>query len=101
MAICPKCSAAMGATEVSCPACGYDFPGDAVPQREGFAYSAFADMALIVSMLAAGLGCVASIYFAVVCLLMGVLSQSLMAVVAFFLQLGMLVVFMRVSDLKQ
>jgi len=101
MAICPKCCAAMGATEVVCPACGYDFPDDAAPRREGFAYSTFADLALIVSMFAVGLGCVASIYFSVIYLVMGVLSQSLMAVVAFLLQLGMLIVFMRVSDLKK
>lgn len=101
MAICPKCSAAMGATEVVCPACGYDFPDNPTPRREGFAYSTFADMALIVSMVAAGLGCVASIYFAVAYLLMGFLSQSFMATIAFLLQLGMLIVYMRVSDLKK
>ncbi len=101
MAICPKCRAAMGATEVVCPACGYDFPEDSAPKREGFAYSALADVALIVSMVAAGLGCLVAVYFAVMFSILGKVFPTLTAFVAFFLQLGMLIVFMRVSDLKK
>jgi hypothetical protein len=101
MAICPKCRAAMGATEVACPSCGYDFPAELAPKREGFAYSAFADVGLIVSMMAAGLGCVVSVYFVVMFLLMGMFSQSSLAAIIVFLQLGVLIVFMRVSDLKK
>ena len=100
MASCPKCNAAMGATEVVCPACGYDFPEDSAPRREGFAYSTFADVALIVSMVAMGLGCAAALFFAVVSLLMGYLRDSSVGFIVFFGQLGMLIVFMRVSDLK-
>ena len=100
MAVCPKCSAAMGAMDVACPACGYDFPEDPVPRREGFAYSSFADVALIISMVAAGLGCAAALFFAVVSLLMGSFRDSFVGFIAFFGQLGMLIVFMRVSDLK-
>lgn len=100
MAVCPKCSATMGATEVVCPACGHDFPEDSAPRRVGFAYSTFADLALIISMVATGLGCAAALFFAVVSLLMGSFRDSFVGFIAFFGQLGMLIVFMRVSDLK-
>ena len=101
MAFCPKCFAAMEATEVVCPSCGYDFPEESIPKLEGFAYSTFADVALVVSMVAAGLGCIVAVYLAVMFLVFGAWSQSFTAAIAFFLQLGMLIVYMRVSDLKK
>lgn len=101
MANCPKCRAEMGATEAVCSSCGYDFPEDVAPRREGFAYTAFADLALIVSMVAAGLGSLMAVYFAVMNSILGKVVPTLTSFVAFFLLLGMLIVFMRVSDLKK
>ncbi len=101
MAICPKCNAAMAATEAVCPSCGYDFPEERAPRREGIAYSAFADVALVVSMLAVGLGCLLTLYLTVTHLLRGQASKLLESAITFFLLFGMLIVFMRVSDLKE
>lgn len=91
----------MGATEVVCPSCGYDFPEELAPRREGFAYSTFADMALVVSMVAVGLGCVLTLYLTLTHLLRGQASKLLESAITFFLLFGMLIVFMRVSDLKK
>ena len=102
MAFCPKCKGQMGPTELVCPNCGYDFPNvEGASQQQGFAYSPMADAALVVSMIAAGLGSLVAVAAAVMALLSGQLLTAVVGVIAIFLQFGMLVVFIRVSDLKK
>jgi hypothetical protein len=103
MAFCPFCKGEMGVTELVCPHCGFDFPeATGSPMRAtGFAYSPLADTALTISMIAAGLGCIVAVLAVVVSLLQFQLVNTVLSVVAFFLQLGMLVVFLRVSDLTK
>ena len=99
MAYCPKCNGEMPSSAIICPHCQYDFSNvaAAVPQV-GFAYSPLADVALIISMLAAALGCCGAVYFTIVSLCFGQLISGLfIGPVVFFLQLGMLVVFLRVQ----
>ena len=100
MAICPKCNATIGQTDVRCPECGYDFPDHPrnVP-RTGLAYSAIADIALIVGGIAAGVGCIRAIIAAIV----ATMNQRwwdafFVAPVSFFLCLAMLIVFIRIQN---
>jgi hypothetical protein len=102
MAYCPKCKGEMLPTAIECPHCGYDFPpehADGKASRGGFAYSPLADLALIVSMVAASVGaCVAAI-ISVVSLFHGEFLNGLVLYpIAFLLQIGMLVVFLRVHQ---
>lgn len=100
MAFCPQCSREISATAPVCPHCGYDFPAETSPARTGFAYSGWADMALLVGTAAAGLGCVFAVIFAVFSLIQGnLLSALVVGPLAFFLQLAQLVVFVRVQHL--
>ncbi|MDB5340879.1 MAG: hypothetical protein JWN70_6498 [Planctomycetaceae bacterium] len=103
MSYCPECKGEMGAAEIVCPHCGYDFPApptDANSRKDGIAYSFLADIALTISMIAAGVGCFVAFTVAIVSLLRGDLIAALVvAPIAFFLQLGMLVVFLRVQNI--
>lgn len=102
MAFCPECKGLMGATEAVCPHCGFNFPTVTTSsQPTGFAYSPLADAGLTISMIAAGVGCIAAVLVAVVSLLRLDLVGAVLSTLAFFLQLGMLVVFLRVSDLTK
>jgi hypothetical protein len=98
---CPRCKGEMAANATRCPHCGYDFPlGDAQDpvRRSGFAYSTLADVALLISMFAAAIGCIVAAIGSIVSLLAGQLVNGLVVgPIAFFLQLGMLVVFLRVQ----
>jgi len=103
MAYCPQCKSEIPLAAVVCESCGYDFPsqsdGRSNSNREGLAYSTLADIALIVSMLAASIGCIGAVFAGLAWLLQGdLLSGLVLAPLAFFLQLGMLVVFIRVQD---
>lgn len=102
MAYCPKCRGEMDATAPACPHCKYDFVVTAVPAssaREGFAFSPLADLALIVSSIAAALGAFVAAYFTIAMLVTGDWYQGLVTgPLAFFLLLGMLVVFLRVQQ---
>ena len=89
----------MGAMETVCPHCGYDFPNAAGPRKEGVAYLRLADVALIVSTIAAGFGCLAAVGAGVVALVEGDWRGLVASPIAFFLQLGLLVVFIRIQDL--
>lgn len=63
MAYCPKCKGEMLPTAIECTHCGYDFPSrnsDGRGSQSGFAYSPLADLALIVSMIAASIGACAA-----------------------------------------
>ena len=102
MAYCSQCHGEMTATEVICPHCGNDFP-DAIPTsnklQHGFAYSPLADLALIVSMIAAVLGAGGTALMTIIALVHGQFVFGLFfGPVAFLLQLGMLVVFLRVQQ---
>ena|SRR5438309_2159907 len=100
MAFCPRCKREMGTTEAVCPHCGYDFPPVERGYRKGIAYSRLADVALIVGTIAAGLGCLGSVIGAFVALLRGDwLTGLVLGPLAFFLQMAMLVVFVRVQKL--
>ena len=91
----------MSATATSCGSCGYDFPNlpDSTTKRYDLAYSSLADIALTVSGFTAALGCISTLFYGAVSLInRNFVAALLVAPVAFFLQLGMLVVFIRVSD---
>lgn len=99
MAYCPECKGEIAPTATVCGHCGYDFPPDQTASKSGFAYSFVADIALIISMIAAVLGCGVAMIVAVFSLFHADLMTGLVtAPIAFFLQLGMLVVFLRVQD---
>ncbi len=98
MAFCPKCSGVMDTAAVACPHCGYAFPPADPNPRDGLAYSPLANLALIVGILAAGLGCVVAVIGTIIALVTGQWGTALVVgPLAFFLQLAMLVVFMRVQ----
>jgi hypothetical protein len=101
MAYCPKCRGVLDAAATVCPHCGYDFPlggpEPAAPRRD-FAHSTLANIALIVGMIAAGFGCAGAVLGFVVSLSNGEwVNAFFVAPLAFFLQLAMLVVFVRVQ----
>jgi uncharacterized membrane protein YcjF (UPF0283 family) len=103
MAFCPECNGEMAANDALCPHCGYDFPPepDPIQKRSGFAYSSFASVALFVGAIVVG-------FAAIVWVLRGIgwVYQEeywlgfVVAPAAFFLSLAMLVVFLRVIQLK-
>lgn len=97
MAFCPKCSGVMEGTAILCPHCGYDFPMEP-ESRRGIAYSPRANIALIVGIVAAGLGCAGSTIAAIVALVNEqLLTAFFIAPLAFFQQLALLVLFVRVQ----
>lgn len=102
MAYCPQCKGDMTATAIVCPHCGYDFPDTGETSkgpRTGFAYSPLADIALIVSMIAAVLGACGAALVTIIALVHGQFVYGLfVGPIAFLLQLGMLVVFLRVQQ---
>ena len=70
MAFCPKCQGEIAANEVKCPKCGYDFPSPAPPdERQGLAYSTFAEICLVI-------GAVLAALFAVLNLVRGVVAVA-------------------------
>lgn len=102
MAFCPQCRGELEATAAACPHCGYDFPlRDPEllrPPAPGIAYSRFADVSLVVGIVAAGLGCVVTGVGAVVALGRGNLWDGLVvAPFQFFVLFALLVVFVRVQ----
>jgi hypothetical protein len=92
----------MGTRDIVCPSCGYDFPSepDRALGRAGIAYSAWADVALMVGGVVAGLSCVGSVFYSLAMLIQGkFLLGLLVGPVAFFLNLAMLVVFLRIQKI--
>ena len=70
------------------------------PAREGFAYSLFADFALLIGQVCALLGCVVAIIYGVLCLAAeNWIGAVLLAPLLLFLSLANFVVFARVSRL--
>lgn len=99
MAYCPECQGEIAANAVVCEHCGYDFPPDLPAPKTGFAYSRLADIALIISMIAALLGCGVAILAVIGGIATGDWFMAFVtAPIAFFIQLGVLVVFLRVQD---
>jgi hypothetical protein len=98
VAYCPECGGEMDAAAPACPRCGYDFPQPPEPPAPpGLAYSPLAEVALVVGIVAAGIGCLLAIVAAAVALVQGEWGRALIvSPLAFFLQLAMLVVFVRV-----
>jgi hypothetical protein len=98
MAFCPNCKKEMGAREIVCPHCGYDFPDPPrMEQRNrGFEYSVLADIALGVGALVAMIVCVGSVLGSIAALFQGELVHALLTgPISFFLSLAMVVVFLR------
>ncbi len=103
MAFCPKCNGEMDVIAKACPHCGYDFalPPVFTSDEPGIIYSGLADVALTISSIAAGLGCIGAIIVAIRALTRSHLFEAfVLCPIAFFLQLGMLVVFERVRRIK-
>lgn len=102
MAFCPKCKGEMETTAIVCPHCGYDFPSTDTrihPDKQGLAYTTLADFALIISTAVAGFGCVMALLLSVLALFhWEFLNGLVLFPMAFILQLGMLVVFLRVQN---
>lgn len=92
----------MTATELVCPHCGYDFPearGVKLEKQKGFAYSPLSDLALVVSMAAAGLGACGAVFGTIAALLQGEILYGLfVGPIVILLQIGMLVVFLQVQQ---
>ena len=102
MAYCPKCNGEIGERAKVCRYCGYDFPSEPDPAlgRNGIAYSAWAEFALIIGAFVAVLGCLGSVIGSVVAVFSGRLLQGFVfGPVAFFYSLAMLVVFIRIQKL--
>jgi hypothetical protein len=97
-AFCPKCNGTMGMRDRECLHCGYDFPSLRRNRDPRFVYSRVADLALIVGSVAAGLGCVTTVFAAIRFLLDGNCGAAfLLCPLAFFVQLALMVVFIRVQ----
>lgn len=103
IAFCPNCHLEIPATAVVCPHCEYDFPEVDTPAQSserGFPYNSLANIALLISTVAAGIGMAAALFFSVIALCSGDLCSGLfLGPVAFFVQMGLMVVFLRVQDL--
>jgi hypothetical protein len=102
MATCPNCGGAMSVTAAVCPHCSYDFPlqKSDKPEPRGIAYSALADLSLVVGMACAALGAIAMLVAIGAALLESKYQQALVAVLLFFLLLALYVVFVRVADME-
>ena len=98
---CPECKGEMGQRDVVCPHCGYDFQRelDAAHRRPGWAYSVWADTALMVGAVVATFACIASACYSLAMVLQCQFFQGLVqGPVGFLLCLAMLVVFVRIQD---
>jgi hypothetical protein len=80
MAFCPNCQGVLEAAAVACPHCGYAFPPGNLDPRSSIAYSWLADLALVVGIVAAGLGCVVAVIASVVALMNGQWGTALVVV---------------------
>ena len=102
MAYCPQCRGEMGERDVVCPHCGYDFPPrpDRTAIRRGIEYSIWADIALMIGAVVAGLGCLCCIIGSVMAIFLNQLMHGfVVGPIAAFLFLAMLVVFVRIQKL--
>lgn len=57
MAFCPRCAGQMEMAQAACPHCGYDFPAPATSPAGAFNPPPLVDLAFLVGILGAGLGC--------------------------------------------
>jgi len=92
----------MAQTAIVCENCGYDFPSSDITakfKKRGFAHSTLADIALMVCSFAVAFGCLTSVMAIFLLTINGHFFHGLvMAPLSFLLQLGMLVVFLRVQE---
>ena len=104
MAYCPECNGEMPVTAVECPHCEFRFPEtprENSDRRPGFAWSPLADIALIVSTVAAAIGACISVFFGLIALSQGMFFQALVvAPIGFLIQLGIVVAFLRIQELE-
>ena len=101
MAFCPKCKGVMDEMGTACPHCGFDFPSTFAERRSGIEFSRLADVALSIAAIVAGLGCVAAVIAMPIAVLREQWWTALIACpTAFFYQLALLVVFVRVGKLS-
>ena len=102
MAFCSRCKSAMGTTEANCPSCGYDFSeegdGPSVPRR-AIAHSPTATVALVVGTFGAGLAATWSAIVGVTSAYHGHLQACAAALLLSMILVGVLGVFVRVSNL--
>jgi len=108
MAFCPKCNGEMNLADPVCPHCGYDFPNTTTASDRAsrrFPYSPFADLALVAASIAAFLGCLITLFAAVSAMMTvdggGFLYALVILPIAFLVQLGNLVVLLRVQDMNK
>ena len=100
MATCPRCKKPMDAMAAFCPHCNYDFPThERKSERRGIAYSGLADLALVVGMVAAALGCISALFTMFMALLDKQISLAFMSAITFFVLLALYVVFQRVANM--
>ena len=100
MVFCQKCKGSMATTDIVCPGCGYEFPPISevrTPVSEDkFAFSPLAETALTISMLAAGFGALGAVIYAITALSQAnLLAGLVLAPVAFFQQIGVIVLILR------
>lgn len=105
-ATCPKCNGKMSVTETVCPHCGYDFPllgypnATRSPEKNGIAYTALGDFALVIGMVISGLGAIGALVAGVLLTAGGNYFAGLVqAPLSFFMSLALYVVFQRVADM--
>ena len=99
MSKCPKCSAELRAIEAACPECGWDYPDAPAPGRTSWAYSGFANAALLVGMVASLILAGLTAFKALKYVLEGRWYPAILhGPLLFFLAFAMFVVFARVSD---
>jgi len=103
--ICPECGAKLPGNSLTCPECGRNFEEDAVSaaspkrEREGVAYSAWADVALLVGQFTAIVGCALAVFAGIYCLFHLKIVPLFLSILSFFYSLALYVVFTRVQDM--
>ena len=83
----------MNALDIKCSECGYDFPeSESEPAPKGIAYSAWADVALVIGAICAALGAIGSVFriFS---------GEVFTGVIGFFTMFALFVVFVRVQQI--
>lgn len=103
MAHCPKCNGVVGITTVKCPHCGYDWPESDLPSAlpVGWENSEFAEIALGVAAITAGLGCFALVFAGISLAAREEWWGALFwCPIAFLNQFALLIVFLRVRRTK-
>lgn len=98
MAFCPECNAEIATTATSCNACGYDFspPAKDAPSQ-GWEYSQFAEVSLIVGAICSIIVSIICAYIFVIGLIERHYQTGLLNLLFAILAFAMCVVFLRVK----